>query len=132
MERISYLEYSDRDIKAAKIMLEACLYDYAGRLSQQAIEKRFKHFIEQQGSPSDKRIFGTHNLRKLYKRVCELSNIPEDKTLNGDLASLTDYYYDTNYPQEHGNIELTHDAALEAVRIAEDMIFLVDGLLSQD
>lgn len=131
MGRITYLEYSNRDLKAAEVMLEAGLHDHAGRLSQQVVEKRFKHYIELRGDLSDMRIFATHNLGKLYRRICQLADVPLEKEVKGDLAELTDYYFDTNYPQEHGNIELTEEMAESAVVVAKEMAVWVDELLER-
>ena len=132
MGTISYLEYSNRDIRYAKEMFRAKCFDPCGRFCQQAVEKRFKHYIETYGNYSDKFILSSHNLGKLYARVCELAKISMDKIFRGDLATLTDYYFDTNYPQEHGNIELTEEMAIDAIHTMETLCGWLDKLMRKD
>ena len=127
MAVISYLEYSDRDLKYARDMLTLENFDPCGRFCQQSVEKRLKHFIEKNGTTNDLTILHIHNLAKLYVRVCELSDKKPDRAVRGDLYQLTTYYFETNYPSED-NIELTKDMAEEAVKIAEYVNEWVDSL----
>jgi HEPN domain-containing protein len=124
---ISYLEYSNRDMKYAADMLKLENYDPCGRFCQQSVEKRLKHFIEKNGNTNDLTILHSHNLAKLYTRVCEISGVKTDRAVRGDLYQLTTYYYDTNYPSED-NIELTNEMAEEAVKIAGYVNDWVDSL----
>jgi HEPN domain-containing protein len=130
MAVISYLEYSDRDMKYARDMYTFQNYDPCGRFCQQSVEKRLKYFIERYGTTNDLRILHIHSLPKLYYRVCELIKSEIDKVLRGDLYQLTTYYFDTNYPSEE-NIELTEEMAREALDIAANVNKWVDTLLAE-
>jgi len=130
MATISYLEYSNRDLKYAKDMFSMSNYDPCGRFCQQSVEKRFKYYIEHYGNGTDKFILVSHNLSKLYARVCELASISKDRVVVHEMLMLNSYYFDTNYPVKDGNIELTKEMAQEALEIAEKTNNWVDGLLS--
>ena len=129
MASISYLEYSNRDMKYARDMFSLENYDPCGRFCQQSIEKRLKYYIEQKGTTDDLRLLHTHTLAKLYYRVCQLAGLEIDKIIRGDLHQLTTYYFDTNYPCED-NVELTKDMAEEALDVAEKVNSWVDSLLN--
>ena len=130
MAIISYLEYSNRDARYAHEMFKAECFDPCGRFCQQSIEKRFKHYINKNGTAEDMYILTTHSLVKLYTRVCELAGVSADKAVKGDLATLTDYYFDTN-PKEDGNIELTKAMAAEAMEVATTVNKWVNLLLER-
>jgi len=127
---ISYLEYSNRDIKYAKDMFSLENYDPCGRFCQQSAEKRLKYYIETHGTTDDIMILQTHSLAKLYTRVCEIAGVPFNKTVRGDMYQLTTYYFDTNYPAED-NIELTKEMAEEALEVAAKINAWVDNLFAQ-
>jgi len=127
MATISYLEYSDRDMKYARDMFSLANYDPCGRFCQQAVEKRMKHYIEHNGTVDDLSLLHTHALVKLYSRICEIKKIPVNKKTRGDLYQLTSYYFDTNYPAEDGNVELTEAMATEAITIMLDVCNWVDA-----
>ena len=128
MATISYLEYSNRDYKYALGMFGLDYYDPCGRFCQQSVEKRLKHYIELKGSVEDINFFHTHNLGRIYAKVCELAGVKQDPVYRGWLSQLTDYYFDTNYPAEL-NIELTKDMAREALDIARQVNDWVDSIL---
>lgn len=128
MASVSYLEYSNRDMKYAKDMFSLGNYDPCGRFCQQSIEKRLKHYIELRGTTDDMALLHTHSLAKLYFRVCELEGMSIDKLVRGELYQLTTYYFDTNYPAED-NVELTEDMAKEALEVAVKLNGWVDALL---
>ena len=130
MAVISYLEYSNRDMKYARDMFSLKNYDPCGRFCQQSVEKRLKYFIEKHGTTDDLRILHIHALARLYYRVCELAGCEIDKIIRGELYQLTTYYFDTNYPCED-NIELTEEMAKEALEITEKVNSWVDSLLSR-
>jgi len=129
MAMISYLEYSNRDMKYARDMFSCGNYDPCGRFCQQSVEKRLKYYIERHGSTDDIPMLHTHSLSRLYYRVCEIAGCAVDRILRGDLLQLTTYYFDTNYPCEM-NIELTEEMAKEALDIAEKVNAWVDSLLA--
>ena len=131
MAKISYLEYSNRDFKYANDMFKCENYDPCGRLCQQTVEKRLKHYIEHNGNGRDKLILLTHNLGVLYERVCELASVAVDNAVVGQLSRLTRYYFDTNYPKEEGNIELTKEMAVEALEVALRTNDWVDQLMNE-
>ena len=128
MGKISYLEYSVRDFEYAKGNLSIGFYDPCGRFCQQSIEKRLKYYIEMHGTTDDLIILITHNLGKLYDRVCIISKTDQDLAIRGALSKLTDYYFDTNYPKDL-NIELTQEMAQEAIEITETINNWIDELL---
>ena len=130
MASISYLEYSNRDMKYAHDMFSCKNYDPCGRFCQQSVEKRLKHFIEQHGTVDDVRLLQLHSLVKLYYKVCEISGCGIDRIIRGELHQLTTYYFDTNYPAEE-NIELTEEMAIEAIEIAVKVNSWVDSLLAR-
>ena len=128
MAVISYLEYSNRDMKYAKDMFSLENYDPCGRFCQQSIEKRMKHYIQLNGTSDDLVWLNTHSLAKLYARMCELTGQKVNKGIRGELHQLTTYYYDTNYPSEE-NIELTKEMAKEALDVTAKVNGWVDSLL---
>ena len=127
MASITYLEYSNSDIKYARDMFDCGNWDPCGRYCQQSVEKRMKHYIEKNGDRGDIALLGAHALVPLYRRVCEIAGAHVDKTVRGDLYELSSYYFDTNYPKKI-NIELDRDMACEAIRIMDDMNKWIDGL----
>ena len=129
MAKISYLEYSNRDYKYANDMFFLENYDPTGRFCQQSIEKRMKYFIELHGTSEDIFLLQTHNLAKLYDRICKIKGIGINKETRCDLSILTDYYFDSSRPQEQGNAELTQEMAKEAIEIMKKMNSWVDDLL---
>jgi len=124
---ISYLEYSNRDYKYAKGMFDMGYYDPCGRFCQQSVEKRLKSYIETHGTTDDMNFFHTHNLGRIYTKVCEIADVTPDPVFRGWLAQLTDYYFDTNYPKDI-NIELTESMAEEALYTARLVNEWLDGL----
>lgn len=127
MAQITYLELSKRDYKFAKDMMQHNNYNPCGRFCQQSVEKRLKHYIEQNGDGQDIGLLGTHNLRKIYERVCKLANISVDRAMRTALVELTSYYYDTNYPGE-SYIELTKEDATFALQLCEEVNGWIDEL----
>ena len=128
MATISYLEYSNRDAVYAKGNFEMGYYDPCGRFCQQSIEKRLKHYIELHGGPEDLKFLQTHSLGRLYSKVCDLADVPTDLAFRGELSQLTDYYFDTNYPQDI-NIELDEDMAKDSLRVLDKAIDWIDTVL---
>lgn len=128
MAKVSYLEYSNRDFEYAKGVFPLGFYDPCGRFCQQSVEKRFKHFIELNGEAEDLKFLHTHNLGRLYVKICEMSGIAPAADFRGWLAQLTDYYFDTNYPKDI-NIELTEDMAQEALQITEKINNWLDSFI---
>ncbi|MCL1786965.1 MAG: HEPN domain-containing protein [Defluviitaleaceae bacterium] len=128
MAQVDYLEYSNRDMKYAEGMFGLGYYDPCGRFCQQSIEKRLKHYIELYGATDDFKFLHTHNLGRLYVKVCEIAAVAPNPLYRGYLAQLTDYYFDTNYPTAI-NIELTEEMAREAIDIAKEVNAWVDSAL---
>ena len=128
MATINYLEYSQRDLKYAEGMFSLGYFDPCGRFCQQSIEKRLKHYIELYGTTDDFKFFHTHNLGRLYVKVCEISKSAANPIFRGWLAQLTDYYFDTNYPCAI-HVELTEDMAWEALDITRQVNEWVDNVL---
>ena len=129
MAKINYYEYSKRDEKYAKDMYSLGNYDPCGRFCQQSVEKRMKHYLEIYGEVEDMYMFSSHNLGRLYDRICVLSKNKADRAVRGDLSRLTDYYFDTNYPNEQGNIELDEEMAQDAIGVMVSVNGWIDGLL---
>jgi HEPN domain-containing protein len=119
--KITYKYIGDRDLRDAKILLEAGSASMTGRLVQQAVEKNLKQFIEDNGDTSDLPILSSHNTAKLYNRVVELGGLPYNKDDRKMMALLREYYYDVNYPGEDCR-ELSREEAREAVIFAEEFI----------
>jgi HEPN domain-containing protein len=97
----SYLYIASRDLKDARLSHTAGQYSTCGRMAEQAIEKAFKHHINEEGesTESNRSILLTHKPFRLYERCITLGLTidltGEEKLL---LSQLDDYYYDTNYP----------------------------------
>ncbi|MCL2500017.1 MAG: HEPN domain-containing protein [Defluviitaleaceae bacterium] len=98
MGKMNYLDFASSDFEFAKVALKNGFYTHCGRLCQQVIEKYFKHIIERNSDKKDMLLMREHKVHRLYDRVAEILNIPLDKSLRSDLATLSDYYFDKNYP----------------------------------
>ena len=129
MGRISYLEFSNRDMEYAVGNYKMGFYNPCGRFCHQSIEKRMKYYIELYGNPQDLFFLSTHNLKRLYEKVCEIEGVTLDKVFKSNVSDLTDYYFDTNYPKDF-NIELTKDMAKEAIEVTENINAWIDTLLN--
>jgi len=90
-----------------------------------------KHYLELHGNSEDMLLFTSHNLGRLYDRICAISGNEPDRATRGDLSKLTDYYFNTNYPKEI-NIELTKDMAQDALDIAKTVNKWMDSLMEQE
>ena len=123
MGKITYEHLSSRDLRDAKLLLKSQSYSSAGRFAQQAVEKKLKQYIEDNGDTSDMGVLSTHNTTKLYDRVVELGGLKKNKDHRVMMAVLKDYYYDINYPGENSR-ELDEEEATEAVRFAEEFFKL--------
>lgn len=117
----SYLEIARKDLKYAKIMLQNNEYNPAGRFSQQAVEKYFKHLIEALNQADYIGYMKLHTLPKLYKILIDNNVIEYKKETRDYLSTLTRYYFDTNYPGEEYQ-ELSKIEAEEAVEFAGSII----------
>jgi len=108
----TYHEIALRDIKSAKIMLEAGIYNNAVRFCQQYVEKIFKHRIESSGyEDSDFGLMHTHRVQKLARRCEQLTGIAFTKDELLLFSALTDYYFDTNYPSDE-YVEIDKETAV--------------------
>jgi len=128
MAKISYLELSNRDYEYASQMYNLDYYNPCGRFCQQSVEKRLKHFINIKGNSSDLRKFSTHNLRVLYQRVCSLLSQATDRQTELELANLSDYYFDTNYPNDNF-LELSKENAQKSLEITKEINNWIDASL---
>ena len=123
MGKITYEHLSSRDLRDAKLLLKSQSYSSAGWFAQQAVEKKLKQYIEDNGDTSDMGVLSTHSTTKLYDRVVELGGLEKNKDHRIMMAVLKDYYYDINYPGENSR-ELDEEEATKAVRFAEDFFTL--------
>jgi len=107
----TYFDIARTDLAAAFEMLKASMHNHAVRLCQQYIEKLMKECIHRNGgTESDLFLLHTHRLAKLATRCEEITGIRFTDTEKLFLRTLTDYYFDTNYPGEN-YVEVTnHDA----------------------
>ena len=121
MGKITYQHLSSRDLNDAQVLLKARSYSSAGRFAQQAVEKKLKQYIEDNGDTSDIGLLSTHNTTKLYDRVVDLGGLVKNKDHRTMMAVLKDYYYDINYPGENSR-ELDEEEAAEAVKFADEFI----------
>ena len=129
MGRISYLEFSNRDCKYAHDMFTLENYNPCARFCQQSVEKRFKHYVELVGSPEDTLFLSTHNLRRLYERVCQIAGADITRERQSEMAILTENY-DVNYPKDI-NLEVTKEMAEEAIEIMKNVNAWIDALLEK-
>ena len=107
----SYIDIARKDLAAAHEMLKAGMYNHAVRLCQQYIEKIMKECIHRNGgTEADLFLLHTHRLAKLSTRCEEIADMRFTDSEKLFLRTLTDYYFDTNYPGEN-YIEVNKDEA---------------------
>jgi len=110
----SYIDIARTDLAAAHEMLKVGMYNHAVRLCQQYIEKLMKECIHRNGgTEADLFLLHTHRLAKLSTRCEEIANVKFSDAEKLFLRTLTDYYFDTNYPGENYN-EVTANEATQA------------------
>jgi len=97
----TYYDIALRDLKSAKIMLDADVYNNAVRFCQQYVEKVFKYKIELSGTEDgDFALLQSHRVQKLARRCEQLMEAKFEKDELVFFSTLTDYYFDTNYPSD--------------------------------
>ncbi|MCL2236000.1 MAG: HEPN domain-containing protein [Defluviitaleaceae bacterium] len=126
MGKFTYKYLGDRDLKDAKILLDAGSYTASGRLSQQSLEKNMKHWIELQDDMAHIPLLSTHNIVKMYGVICDLGGLVFDKHDRNFVSLIKDYYFDMNYPGE-GCRELNKEEAKDAY----DFVVKINELLAK-
>ena len=113
------------DLKAAKILFEhECGNEVVAFHCQQAIEKALKAIILYLYATLE----SGHSLLYLCKKV--MMKIPEfDKHLTGCIF-VNQYYTETIYPNEN-QIIVTNEEAKECIKIAEDILNIVDEKINR-
>jgi HEPN domain-containing protein len=125
---MNYLDFASSDFEFAKVALKSGFYTHCGRLCQQVIEKYFKHIIEQNKDKKDALMLREHRVHRLYDRVLEILSLPVNKALRSDLATLSDYYFDKNYPGDASE-PLRQQEAEDAINIVKQVVDTVgEGL----
>jgi len=121
----SFVYIAKKDLDRARLMHSVEDYSAAGRFCEQSVEKCLKSYIEQKGNSGDFRLMSLHKPRRLYERCVQLGMNPLPACDVAVLSSLSDYYYDTNYP---GNsyFELTQEQSAEAINLAEKIYGLFE------
>ena len=116
----TYKEIAEDDFIGAKKLAEFEMWNLAGQHLQQACEKQFKSYLEENNKLNID-LSRTHNLRKLLR---EIGGYEDDfyKTA----ALIENYYFDTKYPGED-YIELTKQDIGSAIEFYNDLLkFLED------
>ena len=121
MAKRSFLDFAMSDYAAAKLMLNNGFYDHCARLCHQTIEKYFKHIIEKEGKTTDAILLRSHKVHQLYDRITAILAIPVDKTVRSDLATISDYYFDNNYPGDSYSAVMQQEAE-NTIKIVNDII----------
>ena len=60
----------------------------------------------------------------MYDRVTALLAIPVDKSIRSDLATISDYYFDNNYPGDSNN-PVSRQGAEDSIKVVIDIISFV-------
>jgi len=101
-DEYSYADIALEDLQASRELLKVRMYNHATRLCQQYVEKMFKDVIFRLGKDErDMLSLSSHNIYKLSKRVATLLETEFSKDDIGLFRTLTDCYFDTNYPGEN-------------------------------
>jgi len=101
-DEYSYADIALEDLQASRELLKVRMYNHATRLCQQYVEKMFKDVIFRLGKDErDMLSLSSHNINKLSKRVAALLETEFSKDDMGLFRTLTDCYFDTNYPGEN-------------------------------
>jgi|GEM_PF-991701 len=125
--KYSYAEIAIDDLIAAKGMLDLKMYNHSSRLCQQYVEKVLKEILHKKGtSETDLYLLSTHKVQRLAARASELLDKSFSKLEQGYFRSLTEYYFDANYPGDN-YIKVTKE---EAVETYEDTIAFGNKILS--
>jgi HEPN domain-containing protein len=124
---MNYIDFAMSDFEFARVALQSGFYSHCGRLCQQVVEKAFKHIIEKNGDKGDILLLREHRVHRLYDRVLSILDVPMDKSLRSDLAVLSDYYFDKNYPGDASE-PLSQAEAEEAMNIVGTVVdFITSG-----
>jgi len=126
MDPNGYLALAQYDLRLSKKNLDWGDYNPAARYAQQAVEKYLKHILELSKDAEAVQFMKLHNLKRLHTEAKNrVQGTPEISRAN--LALLTDYYFDTNYPGDDFQW-LDKEQAKEAYEIAKE--FLENPLLN--
>ena len=119
----SYLALAKRDLQNAKELFDVTTtgYNLVVRLSQQAVEKIMKHFIEELGFEKFRPLLSSHNTVSLYSAILELGVLSEDFATKREMIILKSYYFDTDYPGEN-YIEIDRHSAKDALNFAQGFV----------
>jgi HEPN domain-containing protein len=119
-ENNSYKSIANEDLRAAKLMLDAGMWNHSVRHCQQYVEKILKACIELNGDPAeDYATLHIHVIQTLAKRCTELALINFTNEESRWLRSMTSYYFDVNYPGAR-YISIDDDEATEVYQKTMD------------
>ena len=108
----TYLDIAKMDLQAAKVMLEAGMYNHCVWLCHRYVEKCFKEAIEKHGTlESDVLFLQTHRIHRLAARCGEILGFHFTLTETIFFRGLTDYYFDTSYPSKNFRLVPAEEAA---------------------
>lgn len=118
----SYAIIASKDMEVAGDMLRLGHYNYFVRLCQQYVEKILKEVVCRLGDGEEYvSALNTHNLFRISQKVTKLTEISFSKDEQLLFRSLTEYYFDTNYPGEN-YFEVSEE---EALGVCADMKMFV-------
>lgn len=122
--RHSYADIAAKDVQAAAVMLRAGHYNHFVRLCQQYVEKVFKEVLLRLGEGAEyAHALHSHNVFRLCQKVSALTGIGFSRDEHLFFRSLTEYYFDTNYPGEN-YFEVSKEEAWE---VYESLVSFIVG-----
>ena len=119
----SYAYIAKKDLQASIEMYRTGMYNHFARLCQQFVEKIFKDILENNSQNKEHIILlHSHKIHRLSQAISETTGIVFSKSDNLYFRTLTDYYFDINYPNED-YLEIEEQEAVEVH--ADTLNFLI-------
>ncbi len=127
-EGLRWLRQAQEDLRWCRHLAEQGAFHLACFLSQQVAEKALKAFLYAQG---EEIVLG-HSVERLLATAARFE--PEFRTRGRRWSLLDGYYIPTRYPNGLPDgipaDVFTHEAARDAVELAQDAVSFVESLLS--
>ncbi len=122
-----WIRLCDNDLHSAQVeFTETKHYTLVGFLCQQATEKYLKSFLMLHGISIEKKL-KTHNLIFLLAHCDKIDNDFND--WEEELKFLNDFYIDTRYPADHGQISLEKEAR-KCIKYTEQFVKFIKNKIN--